>query len=255
MIETPKVTAIIQARLGSTRLPGKVLLDLGGRPIIDWVVERVAATPDVGQVIVAIPEGPKEDELFGYLVRLGVSVARGSAEDVLSRFAKAASMTSASIFVRVTADCPFIDPSVLGQVVAAFRAEPAVDYCSNTLLRTYPLGLDCEVMSRDALMLADAEARTAAEREHVTPFLYQRPDRFRLRNVEAPPELHHPEFRLTVDEKPDLALLRRILDESGSPAPLRLDISRVIRLLTEDEELRTLNAGVQHRHVAKPAHW
>jgi spore coat polysaccharide biosynthesis protein SpsF (cytidylyltransferase family) len=253
VIEAAKVTAIIQARLGSTRLPGKVLLDLGGRPVIDWVVERVAATPEVDEVIVAIPDGPEDDELFAHLDRRGVSVVRGSAADVLSRFGKAASMTSASMLARVTADCPFIDPSVLGRVIAAFRQQPPVDYCSNVLIRTYPIGLDCEVMSKEVLVLADAEAQTLPEREHVTPFFYQQPERFRLRNVEAPAGLNYPQYRLTLDEEPDLALLRRILAKLGSPEPLTLDIGRVIEIMTEDEELRTLNAHVEHRQVAKPA--
>lgn len=252
MTGTARVAAIIQARMGSTRLPGKVLMELGDRPVVDWVVDRVAGAPGVDEVIVAIPEGVGNDGLSGHLGDRGLPVVRGSAEDVLSRFAKAASMTSAEVIVRVSADCPFIDPSVLGQVVAAFQHGPAVDYCSNVLLRTFPLGLDCEVVSKEVLLVADSEAQAVPEREHVTPFIYQHPERFRLRNVEAPPPLRHPEYRLTLDEEPDLALMRRIVAALGSPAPLDLDIGRVIDLLRGDAELSALNAAVKHRHVAKP---
>jgi len=249
------VAAIIQARLGSTRLPGKVLLNLGGWPVVDWVIERVAAADLVDEVIIAIPEGSGDDRLAVHLARHGCHVVRGSAHDVLARFALAASETSADVIVRVTADCPLLDPETLDRVIASFREHPPVDYCSNTLIRTYPLGLDCEAVRKKALLTANAEATTKPDREHVTPFLYQRPQRFRLRSVEAPEWARRPVYRLTLDEPLDLGMLRRVMTMLRPSSPAELGIRRVIDLLDEDEELAAVNRAVLHRHVAKPDNW
>jgi len=230
-------------------------MDLGGWPVIDWVVKRVSAASLVDEVVVAIPDTAEDDELAEHLGGQDCRLVRGSTEDVLSRFAKAAKEIGADPFVRITADCPFIEPGVVDRVVGAFHRGSVVDYCANTLIRSYPLGMDCEVLSGDALLTADQEAVSAVEREHVTPFIYQRPERFRLRNAEAPEWARHSRFRLTLDEVADLAVLRGIVSALRPDSPMDLKLKDVLEVLMHDEDLASLNAEVQHRHVAKPDGW
>jgi spore coat polysaccharide biosynthesis protein SpsF len=246
----PRVVAIIQARMGSTRLPGKTLADLGGAPVMDRVLARVARADRVADVVVAITDRPVDDQLEDHLVALGAKVVRGDSDDVLARFGLVAEMHPADAYVRITADCPLIDPGVIDDVVAAF-AQGDVDYCSNVLARTYPIGMDCEVISSGALRTALDEAADPAEREHVTPFLYRHPERFRLRNVEAPAWAARPHLRLTVDEPNDVELLRHIVAELGPDASLR----EILELLDTRPDIAAINADVEHRHVEKPTSW
>ena len=247
---THRVVAIVQARMGSTRLPGKTLADLGGMPVIDRVLHRVARANLVADRVVAITDLPVDDPLETHLADAGESVVRGAEDDVLSRFGKAAEQFPADAYLRVTADCPLIDPQVIDDVVSAFWSGD-FDYCSNVLVRTYPIGMDCEVVSAEVLWAAVAEAVDPVEREHVTPFVYGRPERFRLRNVEAPAWANRPDLRLTVDEANDLELLRRVIDELGPDPSLR----EVLQLLDRRPDIGRTNSDVEHRHVEKPTSW
>ena len=170
------VVAIIQARLGSTRLPGKTLADIGGRPMLAHVVERVRATPGIDEVVIATTTRPADDPLVDWASRAGLACARGSEEDVLDRFRTALARHPADAIVRVTPDCPLLDPDVAGRVVATWRdAGGALDYVSNVHPPTFPDGLDTEVISRRALLAAWTEATDPADREHVTPFVWRQP--------------------------------------------------------------------------------
>ena len=246
-----RTVIVAQARMSSTRLPGKTLADLGGRPMIDLVVERARRATLADEVVIATTNDATDDVLAAHLELLGVPYVRGSLDDVLSRYELAARTFHAETIVRITCDCPFINPSVIDDVIAAYRAAPEVDYCGNTLVRTYPIGMDTEVFSREALERAAAEASQPGEREHVTPYLYQHPDLFRLRNVEAPSEACWPELRLTVDEPEDLALMRALLAHEGPEASLHA----VIGFLRLHPELAAMNADVVHRHTEKPTDW
>ncbi len=246
----PRVVAIIQARMASTRLPGKTLADLGGAPVMDRVLSRVGRAERVSDVVVAITDRPVDDQLEEHLDALGANVVRGDSDDVLSRFGLVADGFRADAYLRVTADCPLIDPGVVDDVIAAF-AKGDVDYCSNVLARTYPIGMDCEVISSAALRTALDEAADPAEREHVTPFIYRHPERFRLRNVEAPAWAARPQLRLTVDEPNDVELLRHIVAELGPDASLR----EILELLDTRPDIAAINADVEHRHVEKPTSW
>lgn len=208
-----KVVAIIQARLGSTRLPGKVLRDLCGKPMIGHVVERAHRILKVEHVQVAISEEPSDDELFAHLSgykRIGIT--RGPEDDVLARYWKAANETSADIIVRITADCPLLSPAVSSRVVARYLERvPEVDFTSNTLRRTFPRGLDSEVFSFEALEEAYREARTPSDREHVTPFIWRQPTRFHLFSVEDRED--RSDHRWTVDTEEDFELVKRIFED------------------------------------------
>ena len=174
-----KVVAIIQARMGSTRLPGKVLLELAGRTMLGRVVRRVRLAGLVDEVVVATTNAPADDPIVDECRRLPVACFRGSEHDVVERYHRAAAAYRADVVVRITADCPLIDPEVTDHVIRAFL-QHRPDYASNTLHRTYPRGLDTEVFTAAALARACHEASEPYQRTHVTPYIYQHPEYFRL---------------------------------------------------------------------------
>jgi spore coat polysaccharide biosynthesis protein SpsF len=204
------VVAIIQARLGSSRLPGKVLQRIAGRPMLEWVLRRVARTTLVDRWIVATSDSPQDDLLAHWCQQQGWPVFRGSEQNVLSRYLGAAAHVGAPQIVRITADCPLIDPAVIDRVVAQHLADPRTDYTCNFFpQRTYPRGLDCEIVTRAALeRVAEMAANRPEYQEHVTLGIYRNPELFRWSQVEADGDYSH--FRWTVDTPEDLQLIRKI---------------------------------------------
>jgi len=210
---TGRAVAIVQARVGSTRLPRKVLLPLIGEPILALVMRRVARARMVDEVVVATTTLPEDEEVVDLAVAHGWPVERGSEADLLERYLAAARSHDAAIIVRITSDCPLIDPEVIDRVIGAFKASD-VDYASNVIPpRSYPRGLDVEVIARTALERAGREDHDPAWREHVTPYLYRHPERFRLVRVAADDD--HSDQRWSVDTPEDYELLRRIYDALG----------------------------------------
>ncbi len=246
-----RTVIIAQARMSSTRLPGKTLMDLGGAPVIDHVIARGRRARRADDLWVATTTDPSDDVLVDHLREVGVAYVRGSLDDVLSRYVHAARAAEADVIVRITCDCPLIDPEVIDRVIEAFEAAPPVDYCSNTLVRTFPIGMDTEVFTRAALERADSGATEPHEREHVTPHMYQHPRDFRLRSVEAPAEAAWPGLRLTVDEPVDLAMLDELVAAVGRDAGL----PEILGYLKTHSELARKSAHVRHRHVEKPESW
>jgi glutamate-1-semialdehyde 2,1-aminomutase/spore coat polysaccharide biosynthesis protein SpsF len=165
-----KTVAIIQARMGSTRLPDKVLADLAGKPVLAWVVRAARATLGVDDIWVATSTAAGDDAIAAWCRANGTSFHRGSESDVLDRYAGAAKSSDADVVIRLTADCPLLDPAVIGQTVR-LRAMTGADYASNIDPPTWPDGLDCEVVTAAALRAAAAEATRPSDREHVTPFI------------------------------------------------------------------------------------
>ncbi len=203
------ILAVLQARMSSTRLPGKVMADVCGRPMILRQIERVARERHIDRLVVATSDDPSDDSLAALLEAEGVLVHRGTLQDVLGRFVSALSAFGpAEHVVRLTADCPLADPSVLETVIDRHLTDGS-DYAASTLpRRTFPIGLDVEICRADALRQAEAEATEPYEREHVTPFLYRRPDRFRLAGVTQAAE--EGDVRWTVDRADDLEFVRRV---------------------------------------------
>jgi len=200
---------IVQARMTSTRLPGKVLLPLAGEPMLTRLVERLRRVQRADGIVVATTSNATDDPIAALCAQLGVPCHRGSEHDVLSRYADAARLNGADVVVRITSDCPLIDPALIDQGIATYEAGDS-DYVSNMLPPTWPYGMAVEVFSATALAQAHAEATQAAEREHVTPFLYWHPERYRLRNVASPVDLSH--HRWTVDTPEDYELVRRLFE-------------------------------------------
>jgi spore coat polysaccharide biosynthesis protein SpsF (cytidylyltransferase family) len=201
------VVAIVQARMTSSRLPGKVLMDLGGVPMLARVVERAAAASLVDLVVVACTNRPEDDPIADWCAGANVAVFRGSEADVLGRFVGAAAVARADLIVRLTADCPFLDPAVIDLVAGALIAHPDADYAANVLERSYPRGLDVEAFTRDALLRMDRLGRSPAAREHVTigPRL-EHQEAFRSRSVRA--DRDDSDLRWTVDSAADLEFAR-----------------------------------------------
>lgn len=236
----PLITAIIQARMGSSRLPGKVLADICGRPMLQRLIERIEAVPEVDRIIVATTEESADDQLAAWVAdNTRCGLFRGSENDVLDRFYQCACSAGAAIVVRVTADDPLKDPALISQAIRCLLDDPKVDYCSNTIRPTYPEGLDIEVFRFPALERAYLEATLLSDREHVTPFIWRQPKLFQVRNFEFDRDLST--WRWTVDKPNDLEFIRKIYSElSGWPNVSYLEI---IDLIERNQQLMTINQG------------
>lgn len=206
-----KIEALVQARMSSRRLPGKVLLELGGEPVILHVVNRIRKSKLVDTVRVLTSDTASDDPLFTFLHERGVPVFRGSLEDVHSRFCSYVIGSDADLFIRVTADCPVIDPQVIDSTIQ-LHLETGGDYTSNSIIRSFPRGLDVEVFPRQTLFRLKEEfgPLTDAEKEHVTIGIYSRPKNFRLTNYQNLLDLSI--HRWTLDTQGDYEFLTRIFD-------------------------------------------
>jgi len=201
------ISAIIQARMGSTRLPGKILKEIDDESMLGHVLDRVLRARCPDQVVVATTDKEEDDRIVEFCKRESVPYFRGSEEDVLDRFYQACGHYGSNSIVRLTADCPLIDPEVIDEVTRVYQKNDC-DYASNTLERTYPDGLDVEVFSREALEVAWRGADLKSEREHVTPYIWKNDDRFDLCHVTLDMDLS--ELRWTVDEPEDLLFVREL---------------------------------------------
>ena len=235
--QTERVIGVIQARMGSSRLPGKVQAVIGGRPLIDWTVAAMLAVPSLTDLVVATTTEPADDVLVEALDGR-VSVHRGPTYDVLTRCWDAVQPFRPTIVVRQTADNPFVDPQVVERQIALLRE--GYDFVGNS---GWPRGVAAEIATADALRQAAEEARDPAEREHVMPFLYARPERFRIGQLAlAGPPIHH---RYTVDTDQDLALVRAIADRLGHEPPVRL--AEIEAIMSGEPALGRLNASVRQK--------
>jgi len=234
-----RTIAFIQARMSSTRLPGKVLADLSGQPMLARVVARTERARLLDGVVVVTTASPADDIIAEACVQHHWQFFRGNENDVLDRYYHAARHCEAEIVVRVTGDCPLIDPEIIDRVVVVFQ-ETMPDYASNTLRRTYPRGLDVEAMKLTSLARAWREASEPWHRAHVTPYIHQNPKLFSL--VSVTDEADHSGYRWTVDTQQDLEFVRAIYTH------LRGDDTfswrDVLRLLDEEPKLANMNRGV-----------
>jgi spore coat polysaccharide biosynthesis protein SpsF (cytidylyltransferase family) len=202
---------VVQARMGSTRFPGKVLADLGGAPLLARLLERLALVPGTALAVATSTE-PADDPIAALAAGLGVPCVRGPLEDVLARFVLAARELDLDPVVRITGDCPLADPGLIAELLDVYRdADPPAAYVSNVRPPTFPDGLDVEIVSRAALERADRESTDPVEREHVTTHVARRPERYRQVNVVA--EDDRSGERWTVDYPADLELVRAVYAE------------------------------------------
>ncbi|OGH72376.1 MAG: hypothetical protein A2921_04465 [Candidatus Magasanikbacteria bacterium RIFCSPLOWO2_01_FULL_43_20b] len=234
-----KIVAIIQARMGASRLPGKVLLDIGGKKAIELVWERVSQSRKVAEIWLATTTSPGDDELYHFIAGKRIKCYRGSEFDVLDRYYQTALLAAAGAVVRITGDCPFIDPSVIDEVIAAFL-EGNYDYVSNTHPPTFPDGLDVEVFSFAALKKTWAEAILKSEREHVTSHIWNHPEKFKLKNVES--KKNYSRERWTLDTKDDLEFIRRVVGEFQKHGKGFLSWLDILDIVSQHPEWTSLNS-------------
>ncbi|MBI5200667.1 MAG: glycosyltransferase family protein [Elusimicrobia bacterium] len=232
---------VVQARMTSTRLPGKVLMDLAGKPLLARQLDRRKSCRRADAIVVATTTNLTDDPLGALAAQQGVGLFRGSEADVLSRYAGAAERTRADLVVRITSDCPLIDAEVVDRVIERLERGDC-DYASNVIRRTYPRGLDAEALTLEALRRSDREAKSPPAREHVTyHLLRENPKAYRLASVEDSAD--HSDLRWTVDTAEDLAMVRAVYEALGPSAPY----ADVLKFVRAHPEISALNAHVEQK--------
>ncbi len=237
-----RVVAIIQARMGSTRLPGKVLKDLGGESVLARVVNRTRRATLLDEVVVATSVLPADDAIARECESLKVACFRGDEADVLDRYYRAAQKFAADAIVRITADCPLIDPELIDAAIRSSRDQKA-DYASNALVLTYPRGLDVEVFTADALARAWSAAKEEYQREHVTPYLYENPELFKVISIAG--EVDHSKYRWTLDTAEDLEMIRAVYKHFGNRDSIRW--IEVLDFMEAQPKIAALNSHVHQK--------
>ncbi|MDQ1538246.1 MAG: spore coat polysaccharide biosynthesis protein SpsF [Actinomycetota bacterium] len=238
-----RINAVIQARTGSTRLPRKVLADLGGRSVLEWVVRAARAASQIDTVIVATSTAAQDDAVAELAGSLGVAVVRGSEDDVLSRFVAALDAYPADAVVRLTADCPLLDPTLIDAAAGLWAAAPTLDYVSTILVRRLPRGMDVELVAAEALRAVDRIA-VGHDRVHVTSAVYADPTAYRVLGLCVMPAAD--DLRVTLDYPEDLALLRALTAELPDAPP---SWTEVVALLRSRPDLVAINSGVEQKSL------
>lgn len=240
-----KIGAIIQARVSSTRLPGKILKELpygSGITVLQQVIRRLKRSKKLNSIIVATTVGKKDNDIVAAAKKERVKFFRGSANNVLSRYYLCAKQNNLDIIVRITSDCPCIDPKIVDSIIKE-HIKTKADYTSNTLKRTFPRGLDVEVFGFDALKKSHKMAKRNYEKEHVTPYIYKNPRIFKIIQVKAAYKLRAPDIRITLDTKKDYALLSAVFNSLRGENEY-FDLSDLLKLFKEKPWLRLINKDV-----------
>lgn len=240
-----KTAIIIQARMTSTRLPGKVLKSVLNKSLLEYQIERLRQCQLVDEIIVATTTNFADDPIVNLCQKLDIKIFRGPEEDVLTRYYHAALEYTVDLIVRITSDCPLIDPAIIDNILDYYNNN-AFDYVSNTLQRTYPRGMDTEVLSFNVLEQAYHEARLPEEREHVTPFIYRNPRRFSLGNFMNPIDLS--DHRWTVDTMEDLLLISNII-ETAYPEKQAFTMEDILGLLELHPGWKEINSTVAQKEL------
>jgi spore coat polysaccharide biosynthesis protein SpsF (cytidylyltransferase family) len=235
-----RTIAVIQARMGSTRLPGKILESIEGRPLLAWTIDAIRAVPQLDDLVLATSDRPEDDAVVAAMEGIGVRVHRGSVHDVLRRVADAVRPLEPDVVLRQTGDNPFVDPEIMSAQLARLDEGP-FDYVG---IAGLPLGIGGEAVRAETLWIADREATEPADREHVLPFVYARPERFAIGSLTSPPAWRHP--RYTVDTPADLAFARAVAARlPGRRPPARLGTLEAI--VADARGLTELNATIVQR--------
>ncbi|MDR4433312.1 cytidylyltransferase domain-containing protein [Bacillus tequilensis] len=242
-----KVTAIIQARMGSSRLPGKVLKKVLNKPLLEYQIERIKRAALIDDIVIATTTNENDKPIVELSKRLSLTYYCGSENDVLSRYYEAAKINKAETVIRLTSDCPIIDHRVIDKAVKFYLdSNGQYDYVSNTLDRTYPRGMDIEVFSVSALEKAHAESSLEHEREHVTPFIFLNPGRFKLANITY--DENQNQHRWTVDTPEDFLLIKKIIEKLYPTNP-DFSLEDTLALLNAFPEWSLLNARIEQKEI------
>lgn len=239
------IVATIEARMNSSRLPGKVLLSVLGKPLLHYLVARLRAVPSLHEVVLATTSNASDDVLVDFARKEHISVFRGSEDDVMARVMGAADSLDADVIVEITGDCPIIDPEIVEQTIRMFRSNDA-EYVGNAHIRSYPVGMDTQVFRLETLKRSAAMTDAPLDREHVTLHMRNHPEMFRHLHLVAPPAMHWPELGLTLDEPEDYELIARIIRHFDATSPL-FGCLDVIQLLRAKPEWVQINKGVARK--------
>ena len=243
-----KFVATIEARMTSSRLPGKVLMPVMGKPMLHHLVKRLKAAPSLDGIVLATTVNATDDVLVDFAKSEGIGCFRGSEEDVMARVIGAAESGAADVVVEITGDCPIIDPQIVEQTIRMYKANQA-DYVSNAQIRSYPDGMDAGVFRLATLKRSAALTDDPLDHEHVVLHIRNHPELFTQLHLVAPPELHWPELGLTLDEPADYELLKRIIEHFGEMNPL-FSCLDVVRLLRKKSDWVAINEAVRRKGAA-----
>ena len=241
-----KIDATIQARLGSSRLPGKVLMEISGKPLLEIQIERLRRSCYIDRIIIATTDSSDNDRIEDLAGRLGCGCFRGSEDDVLGRVVGALAAFEIGIHAEFQGDNPLPDPEVVDFVIGFFLEHPEFDYVTNALRTTYPPGQEVSVYRASILADAEKQAIDSPLREHVGIHIYQHPDRYRLHNIEAPKEFCRPEFHLEVDTEEDFRLVEAVYTHFMPKNP-DFSLRDIIAFLDENPIVARQNAAVPRR--------
>jgi spore coat polysaccharide biosynthesis protein SpsF len=242
-----KIVSTIEARMTSSRLPGKVLKPVLGQPMLKLLIERLQRSQEINEIVVATTINAADEPICRLAEKLGVGVHRGSEDDVLTRVLEAAQSHQGDLIVEITGDCPLLDPQVIDRCIKLFR-ENSFDYVSNTLKQTYPRGLDVQVFKTATLAKVAELTKDPVDHEHVSLYIYQHPETFTLHNMVCDPAISRPNYRLTLDTEDDLALITKIY-EALYPRNPHFGLRDMIELLDRNPSWTALNAHVRQKEV------
>jgi len=252
-----KIVAIVQARMGSSRLPGKVLLPLVDKSVLAHVIQRIQVCKNIDITVVATTTNPIDDAIVTEAKKYDIFCFRGSEKNVLERYYMAAQCYQADTIVRITSDCPLLDPELLDEMIESFKLlveiDHNLDYLSNTLERSYPRGLDIEIFTYRALVKAYKQAVKPYQKEHVTPYIYEHPEYFvaenyRLKKEYAALDVDISNYRWTLDTKADLALIKKIYEALYCSNRI-FKTSQVLDLMLEHPKLASINSHVRQKQM------
>lgn len=238
-----RVNAIVEVRMGSTRLPGKTMMDVAGKPSISRLLERLGYAREIDDIIVATTVKTEDDVIEKYCKDNGYICYRGSSEDVLGRVYNAAQKYDTDIIVEVTGDCPLLDPWLIDECIKLFLGSD-YDYLSNFIEQSYPPGIDVQMFTFEALSEMNRLAKDEKYREHVTLYILKHPKNFKMHNVKAPSELNYPDWHLELDEAKDYELIKRIY-ESLYPNDPKFTTMDIINLLKDNSAWLEFNKDVK----------
>lgn len=236
-----KVNAIIQARCGSTRFPNKVFAIINNKPLIWHVVNRLKYAKKIDDIVIATTTNPKDDAIERWCIEEEIKVYRGSEDDVLNRYYMASLKYPSDVVVRITADDPFKEPSVIDAVIGKL-IEEKLDLSTNNFPPSFPEGLDCEAFTSDVLKIMEEEAIDLFEREHVTQYVYHHPERFRIGNVKS--DIDRSNLRWTIDKEKDYEMVQKIYEHRGSNTGILL-MNEILDILKQNPDISKINSSVE----------
>jgi spore coat polysaccharide biosynthesis protein SpsF len=242
-----KKVAIVQARMGSSRLPGKILKQVMSKPLLEYQIERIKRSKLIDEIIIATTIKESDEPIVEFANKNGLSMYRGSENDVLSRFVGAAKDAQADVVIRLTSDCPVLDPEVIDIIINEYL-HTDFDYVSNTMQRSYPRGMDVEVFSYELLKEIDILAKDVISREHVTPFIYNNPEIYKLKSIMYDED--YSKYRLTVDTKEDFEIIEAILT-NVYPENSEFNLEDIIVFLNANPEIAKINSHIEQKKLGE----